>query len=260
MMEMEKQTIEKVVCPTSGKELNAVWLDSMSRAWTTNDPGGTGQRLHVVTKMTDLIFDTKNGTGYQHTSWSRLIRLTVSRDGKEYDVAIPVKTTFHNLLASSKSKHYTYVMTESNTGSLEQTNLGYTDLYSNSPSSDSPLLEDYLKPYGLVDGEIYFRDGVAKVIALHGYYNCSYINFLGSLANPKRIIYVSDSIRKFPFMYDLESYVTEEGQTSTGQKGLTKPCVNEQGVRYLPTLYYDARKYKFNGKKTWNYIKLEVLG
>ena len=260
MMEMEKQTIEKVVCPTSGKELNAVWLDSMGRAWSTPQPGGTGKRVMVITNMTDLLFDTKKGTGYQRASWSRLMRVTVSRDGKEYDVTIPVKTTLHSGLHSSKSKHYMYEMTESNTGSLGQTNLGYTDEYSNSPSSDSPLLEDYLKPYGLVNGEIHFSDGKAKVIALHGYYNCSYINFLGSLANPKRIIFVSDSIRKLPFMYDLESYVTEEGQKSTGVKGLTKPCVNEYLDRYLPTLYYDARKNKFNGKKTYDYIKLEVLG
>tara|TARA_R100001443_G_C3361448_1_gene179129 strand:+ start:615 stop:1391 length:777 start_codon:yes stop_codon:yes gene_type:complete len=258
MMKMEKQSIEKVVCPMSGKELNAVWLDSAGRAWTTNSTDG-GYRVYVVTKMTDLAFDTSKYVSYQTANWTRLMRLTVSRDGKEYDVSIPVKNTHESQLGVSKSKHYTYEMTEGNDGSLGQVNLGYTDLYSKSPTSNSPLFADYLRFYGLEDAVIHFRDGKAKIIALHGYYSTSYINFLGSFENPKRIIF-SNFNGSLPHMYDLELYVTEEGKTSTGQDGLSKPCVNHYETKYLPVIYHDARKYKFTGKKTYDYENLEVLG
>ncbi len=257
---MEKQTIEKVVCPTSGKEMDAVWLDQQGRAWSADsaDSDGLRQRVHIVTKMTDLAFDSKKYVSYQYTSWTRLMRLTVSRDGKEYDVSIPVKTTNENKLGVSKSKHYTYEMTEGNDGSLGQVNLGYTDLYSKSPTSKSPLFVDYLRNYGLEDAVIHFRDGKAKIIALHGYYSTSYINFLGSFENPKRIIFSAFN-RSLPHMYDLESYVTKEGKTSTGQNGLTEPCVNQYKTKYLPVIYHDARKYKFTGKETYDYENLEVL-
>tara|TARA_R100000808_G_scaffold9858_1_gene26744 strand:+ start:1837 stop:2643 length:807 start_codon:yes stop_codon:yes gene_type:complete len=257
---------KKVVDPTTGKQLKHVWAakaDGSSYTYTYLKKSEKSARMYRVSQQGEGIVgdNSHNNTYHQRANWNRLVMFSVSRDGKEQDVIIPVAEAFENMVGQKKAQAYVYSYTQKENGGVLQTNEGYTDKYTWSAANSNISIANYTEALGLVDNEIHFADGKAEIVDVKAILTNGYINYVGTSGQH---IYTNDD-SFLPYMGELKSYaVGAKGPFWNANKTkIIKPKFNYHGEYYGCHITTDLNEYDWRNpedeEERYDYIELEVL-
>jgi hypothetical protein len=258
----QQKIASKVVNPYTGKQLKHVWVskeDGSNYEYVYLKKSDKSARMYRVSQDGRGI--SKGNSYYQRKKWSRLVLFTVSRDGKEQDVIIPVGNALSSMVGQKKAQAYVYSYAQKEKGTLLSINEGYTDKYTSSAANANISIADYTKALGLVDNEIHFADGKAEIVNVKTILTNSYMNYVG-FSDKK--IYTSDDMF-LPYMGELKIYSAgAKGPFwNSGKTKIIKPKFNNHGDHYGCQITIDLNEYDWRNpedeEERYDYIELEVL-